>query len=59
MASSEDFEAIFGLKQNGRGHNYDLTNLNLAGQGFGDMGCGLVVECLQFVQQFWEEVWYN
>ena len=26
---------FFGLKRNGRGHNYDLTNLNLVGHGFG------------------------
>ena len=49
---SEDFDAIFGLKRDGRGHNYDLTNLDLAGRGWRDMGYGLVGECLQFVQQF-------
>ena len=32
MAPSEDFEAIFGLKMDERGHNYDLTNLNLVGR---------------------------
>ena len=36
MASSEDFEAIFGLKMDGRGHNYDLTNLDLTGRGWRD-----------------------
>ena len=40
-------------------YNRDLTNLDLVGHGFGDMGYGLVGECLQFVQQFWDTVWYN
>ena len=66
MAPSEDFEAIFGLKRNERGHNYDLTNLDLTGRGGEEIvicadGCcinggdgGLdMVECLQFVDDFW------
>ena len=43
------------------GDSCDLTNLDLGGWGDEEGGLvrELVGECLQFVQQFWEGVWYN
>lgn len=53
-------------------YSYDLTNLDLMGRGVicADSCCinkwvgdgrmfGKVVECLQFVNDFWMWVWYN
>lgn len=38
-------------------YSRDLTNLNSTGRGWEEIRKD--GECLQFVQQFWEAVWYN
>lgn len=53
----------------GEEHSHDLTNLDLMGRSVicadsccineGGWWVGKMVECLQFVKQFWMWMWYN
>lgn len=66
-------EGLWGLQGvMGEKYNRDLTNLDLTGRGVicADSCCinkgvgdgrmfGKMVECLQFVNDFWMWVWYN